>query len=82
MMIDQTFTFVLHFTKKKKKKLHHIQVLTFDINSQSGSGIPITASTKACRFHRFYFYIPGFANTNLIVSLNNFFLQILLKILS
>ena len=47
MMIDQTFT----FRRMLFKKLHHIQVLTFDVNVQSGRGsgtlLPLSASASA-----------------------------------
>ena len=46
MIIDQTFPFRRIFCKK----FHHIQVLTFDINGQSGSGnitlLPLPASAS------------------------------------
>ena len=46
MMINQTFTFRRIFSKK----LHHIQVLTFDMNGHGGSGsllpLPAFAPTK------------------------------------
>ena len=48
MMIDQTFTLRRIFLKK-----YPIQVFTFDMNDQSGSGTlsRLPAFAKICRFH-------------------------------
>ena len=64
MMIDQTFTFRRIFFEK----LHHIQVLTFDINVQSGSGtllllqlpLPRKFATFTASSIRFRFHIPAY----------------------
>ena len=70
--------------------LHHIQILTFDMNAQSGSctlvPLPASASTKSCHFHRLRFHIPAdhtatirFANFVISVAVN---LSLILVILN